>query len=334
MNAYPAAAARAAALLFSSLLTLPAQEVALSIQYSADGLQLTPAMVQGLINGPVRERLRAERDGNPDWPEMATVTVSQSDADHRQPAGAFSCVLNLKPGAARQVGPALQAELEQRLHGAPRQALLERLKESEVRLQSIEANLQEANDQLGARFPDVGSDDVGDLARRLEEARLRLRVEQPLQKLGEQQASELRQRADVLRVQLQKLSEEASRVERELSRKGEESLIGQLSRLQTEREALQHEHERVADQLAQTTDSMTSRTAELLSAKQQIDALAERLALAQKQREEAMAKQRQVSAMEQRIEALTTERDALRNRFQELKARLDAMVDVRVDVWG
>lgn len=320
----------------------PASVLPLSIRYAPDGLQLTPAMVQGLLNGPVlREVNRVRRERNPDWPDLGQLAVSQAEADLRQPAGAFTCVVELPAGNMGEhmrdaVVDRLQHELDRRMCAGPRDRLERDLAMARATLDQAEGQLRELR-QKRASVPEArGSEEVDRILAQISEVELRLSVEGPVHEVEEKHILDLRRHAADVNQRIAELASEVTSLESRAQGRTDaaQQAALRLAQLQSQREELVREAEQVSERIAQTTAAMQDRTTDLAANRRQQEVLRARLEQAMKLSGEARAHERDRVAIDEQVDVLRQQVEAARARCEELRQQAEDLVPVLVEVWG
>lgn len=321
------------------------------VTYAADGLQLTPALLDGLLRGCVGQRVDAKlRTGNPDWPRLR-VRVAQDEADARQPPGFFSGQLVLAGGSRpsdtsegelfRTIATALEEELAARMNLRSPDDLRARLQQTEERLRAAEQTLAAHREELvGLR---ALHEQVGDsVARRnavqeeLHEAEAQLQIDQTLLETEQRHTAELDRH-------LQDATQRCARVEAEvvdletkldLARPEQRAAVRQeLLTQQAQRQQSALLLDQLSQQLSQTSSSVQERTSRLVEVRARIDGLRARLEQA---RDRAKAEE-DVALRWTRLEAALAEHEALcedlRAQARGLREAAAAIVPVRVQLW-
>jgi hypothetical protein len=320
----------------------PASVLPLSIRYAPDGLQLTPAMVQGLLNGPVlREVNRVRRERNPDWPDLGQLAVSQAEADLRQPGGAFTCVVELPAGGVRDhlrdaLVESLQHELDRRLCAGPRDRLERELTQARAKLELAEAELRGVRHKR-ANVPEArGNEEVDRIVAQISEVELRLSVEGPVHEVEEKHILDLRRHAAEVNQRIAELASEVTTLESRAQGRTDaaQQAALRLAQLQSQREELARDAEQVSERIAQTTSAMQDRTTDLAANRRQQEVLRARLAQAMKQSDEARAHERDRMALDEQVDILRQHVESIRARCEELRGQAEDLVPVLVEVWG
>jgi chromosome segregation ATPase len=317
----------------------PAPAAPVVITHAPEGLQLTPALVNGLLAGTVRREVEAAvRDQDPDWPPV-TIEIRQDESDLRQPSGYFSGKLVLG-GRVRDGGDpvfqaiakALERELQARMHDAPLRSLESRLEAVKADLASAGRKLSDLRQTLARSAADeAAGSSVAELRHTLQELELQLRVEEPLVEVATKQAAELEDR---LQREVRACAEKELRIATLEERAGRDQ---QARQELIEAHAGREHRARLVDQLSGQVNSnasqMQERTSRLLEMRMRIDGLRDRVGQASEQEQTLRQRAAERTAAEAEAAALEARVDLLRGREAELVQAIDHIVPVRVQLW-
>jgi len=314
------------------------------ITYAPGGVQLTPALLNGLLQGCVGQRVEARRrQADPDWPRLRP-TVVQDEGDARQPPGCFSATLVLGGRSAEHgdgsiledVAAALQDELDRRLRREP-------CERSQAGVTELEAELKRAEDQLAehreglaaaqARTEDAEAA-LEQLRSETRELQLSLTTEEPLLAVEQKQSSELDAHMADLGKRLAALGSEAIELETRLEGGDDQGKVRRrLLDVQADRDHTSRTLDQLADRLTATSNSLQERGNRLLQVRTRLDAVAGQLDGAERRVKAARDVERRRRELEASVEALEARREDLRARLSDLTRDLAGAVPVRVQVW-